>query len=308
MKSVFIDGQAGTTGLKLRSMLEPRGDITLLAIDPAKRKDPAARAALMNQADAVFLCLPDAAAIEAAPLVTNPDTVILDASTAHRASPGWTYGFPELSADQRGEIASSKRIAVPGCYATGFIALIAPLTRGGWLSPSTPLACHGVSGYSGGGVKMIDAYESDDRHAWLDSPRQYGLSQNHKHLPEMTRIPRLNIPPVFNPIVCDYFAGMLVSVPLHASALAKRAGINELNDIYSRHYARSRFIRIEPPPSDGFIPSNALAGTNDLIITIAGCDERLTLTAAFDNLGKGAAGAAMQCMNIALGLDEAEGF
>ncbi|MDR1263457.1 MAG: N-acetyl-gamma-glutamyl-phosphate reductase [Oscillospiraceae bacterium] len=308
MKSVFIDGQAGTTGLKLQSRLETRDDIRLLTIDPERRKDPAARAELMNQADAVFLCLPDDAAIEAVSLVINPGAVILDASTAHRAVPGWVYGFPELNGSQRAAIASSKRVAVPGCYATGFISLVAPLVQGGWLAPSTPLACHGISGYSGGGNRMIAECESDGRPASLDSPRQYGLSQNHKHLPEMTRMSGLVTPPVFNPIVCDYFAGMVVSVPLHASAFEKRVDIESLNSIYNNHYAGSCFIHVLPPPSDGFMPANALAGTNDLNITVCGGGERFTLTASFDNLGKGASGAAMQCMNIALGLDEAAGF
>ncbi|MDR1600710.1 MAG: N-acetyl-gamma-glutamyl-phosphate reductase [Oscillospiraceae bacterium] len=308
MKKAFIDGQAGTTGLKLRSRLERRGDIQLLAIDPDRRKDPAARAALMNQADAVFLCLPDEAAVEAVKLVENPATLVIDASSAHRVNPGWVYGFPELNPLRRGLIASSRRVAVPGCYATGFIALVAPLVQGGWIAPSTPLCCHGISGYSGGGNRMIAEYESAPRPAALDSPRQYGLGQSHKHLREMTAIPGLDIPPVFNPIVCDFFAGMLVSAPLHASSLAKPIGIDGLSLIYSRHYAGERFIRVMPPPPDGFIPSNALAGTNDLIITVSGNDERITLTAAFDNLGKGASGAAMQCMNIALGLDESAGF
>ncbi|GHU71672.1 N-acetyl-gamma-glutamyl-phosphate reductase [Clostridia bacterium] len=308
MKSVFIDGQAGTTGLKLHSRLEPRGDIRLLTVDPEQRKDPAARAALMDQADAVFLCLPDAAAIEAVSLVSNSDTVILDASTAHRTAPGWVYGFPELNDGQRDQIVSSKRIAVPGCYATGFISLVAPLVQNGWLAPTARLSCHGISGYSGGGNKMIAEYESENRPDALDSPRQYGLTQSHKHLPEMTIISGLSESPVFNPIVCDYFAGMVVSVPLHASTFEKRVDIDELNHIYTRHYTLSRFVRVMPPPDDGFLSANTLAGTNDLVITVTGNNDRFTLTAAFDNLGKGASGAAMQCMNIALGLDETAGF
>ncbi|GHU71761.1 N-acetyl-gamma-glutamyl-phosphate reductase [Clostridia bacterium] len=309
MKSVFIDGQAGTTGLKLQSRLEPRTDIRLLTIAPELRKDPAARAALMNQADAVFLCLPDEAAVEAVPLVTNPSTVILDASTAHRTTPGWVYGFPELKPGQREAVASAKRIAVPGCHATGFIALVAPLVQSGWLVPSTPLTCHSITGYSGGGNKMIAEYESDNRSTTLDSPRQYGLSQKHKHLPEMTYVAGLTVPPIFNPIVCDFYAGMVVSVPLHCSQFERRSVDPEtLMAFYQNYYAGSRFIRVTPPPSDGFIPANTLTGTNDLVITVVGNNERLTLIASFDNLGKGASGAAMQCMNLALGFDESAGF
>jgi N-acetyl-gamma-glutamyl-phosphate reductase len=308
MVSVFIDGQAGTTGLKLAERLSRRADVRLLAIPDASRKDAKARASLMNEADAVFLCLPDDAAIEAARLVTNPRVVTLDASTAHRTDAGWVYGFPELDADQRARIKTAKRIAVPGCYATGFVALVAPLVKYGLLGNDAPLCCHALSGYSGGGNKMISEYESADRPAAFDSPRQYGLPQNHKHLPEMVRFAGLAAAPVFNPIVCDYFAGMVVSVPLHGSIQRESCGVERIRDIYRKHYDGSIFVRVEDNPADGFLAANTLAGADDLVIRVAGNDERATLTAAFDNLGKGASGAAMQCMNLVLGLDEAAGF
>jgi N-acetyl-gamma-glutamyl-phosphate reductase len=288
--------------------LERRGDIKLLTIDPALRKDPIERARLMNAADAVFLCLPDDAAREAAALVTNPNVVILDASTAHRTNAGWTYGFPELSNDRRAAIAAAKRIAVPGCHATGFIALVAPLIAEGWLPPDALISCHSLTGYSGGGSKMIAEYEASDRSSSLDAPRPYGLSQMHKHLPEMTKIAGLSSPPIFNPIVCDFFAGMIVSVPLHAADFARSITIGALGEFFRSYYQGARFVRVEPAPSDGFISANSLAGSNDLVIYVTGCDERVTIASTFDNLGKGASGAAMQCMNIALGFDEDAGF
>jgi N-acetyl-gamma-glutamyl-phosphate reductase len=306
MPTIFIDGQEGTTGLQLQSRLESRPDLTLLAIDPALRKDPAARARRLNEADIAFLCLPDAAAREAAALVENPATCVIDASTAHRTTPGWAYGFPELSQAHRAAIKTARRIAVPGCYATGFLAIAYPLVALGLLDPATPLTCHGVSGYSGGGKRMIAEYEAENRSASFDSPRQYGLTLQHKHLPEMQAIPGLLAPPLFNPIVCDFYAGMAVTVPLHAAQLTRPLTADALREILQAYYTGEPFLSVQGPPEGGFLPANANTGTNRLTLHVSGSAEtgQLTLTSVLDNLGKGSSGAAVQCMNLALGLDE----
>lgn len=304
MYKVFIDGQAGTTGLQLKSKLMKHPGVKVIEIDEDKRKDAAERQRLMNEADAVFLCLPDAAAIEAAELVTNPDTVIIDASTAHRTAEGWSYGFPELSDKHREIISKSKRIANPGCHATGFISLVYPLISEGVMPKNYPITVHSITGYSGGGNKMIGDYESKNRPSDYDSPRQYGLTQNHKHLPEMKIITGLDYEPVFNPIVSDYYCGMAVSVPVHTSFLNKCKSAAELTEFYRTYYADSFFIDVKELPENGFISPMGLEGTNNLIIYIGGNDERVTLTAVFDNLGKGASSAALQNMNIALGFEE----
>ena len=308
MKRVFIDGQAGTTGLKLRGRLALRRDVRLIEIDPGKRKDAAERARLLNSADAAFLCLPDDAAREAVAMVENPNTVILDASTAHRVAPGWVYGFPELSAAAREKVAASRRIAVPGCYATGFISLVAPLVFKGWISQDAPLSCFGLSGYSGAGAKVIEQYESPGRDASLECSRPYALGQAHKHLPEMAAVVGLARPPVFSPVICDYFAGMVVSVPLHASQFARSVTVDALYEFFRSYYGGARFVRVERPPESGFLTPKPYEGTNDLVIFVTGNDDRITLSSVFDNLGKGASGAAMQCMNLALGFAEDEGF
>lgn len=304
MKKAFIDGQAGTTGLQLKKKLLNHPYIELLEIDDDKRKDEVERSNLMNQADVVFLCLPDAAAIEAVKLVTNPDTVIIDASTAHRVSDGWTYGFPELSRKHRKAISESKRIANPGCHATGFISIVYPLIATGVMAVDYPVTAHSITGYSGGGNKMIGEYESADRPYELKSPRQYGLTQMHKHLPEMVKVTGLFNEPVFNPIVSDFYCGMAVSVPIHTSLLKKKLSLYEMKELFVRYYSGSSFVSVHSGPENGFLSAVGLEGTNNLRIYICGNDERMTLTAVFDNLGKGASSAAIQNMNIALGFDE----
>lgn len=304
MIKVFIDGQAGTTGLQLKGKLEKHPEVELIEIEDSKRKDAAERQRLMNSADVVFLCLPDAAAVEAVGLVTNPDTVVIDASTAHRTADGWSYGFPELSKAHRENIKTAKRIANPGCHATGFISLVYPLIASGIMSASYPVTAHSVTGYSGGGNKMIGEYEDKDRSVEYDSPRQYGLTQLHKHLPEMKKITGLESEPVFNPIVSDYYCGMAVSVPVHAKLLNKKITLREMAEFYSDYYKDSNFISVRALPESGFISPMGLEGTNNLVIYVGGNDDRMTLTAVFDNLGKGASSAAVQNMNIAMGFDE----
>ncbi|MCL1965194.1 MAG: N-acetyl-gamma-glutamyl-phosphate reductase [Firmicutes bacterium] len=308
MIRVFIDGQEGTTGLKIHERLLKREDIKLLSIDPALRKDAAARKALLNKADVAFLCLPDAAAREAAQMVENPAVCVIDSSTAHRTAAGWAYGFPELSPTHRAALTSAKRISVPGCYATGFLAAVYPLTAAGVLPNDALLTCHSVTGYSGGGKPMIAVYEGEKRHTSCKIPRQYGLGLAHKHLPEMARVAGLTVPPLFNPILCDFFAGMAVSVPLHAGLLRERMGRSKLKALLSAHYAGQRFVTVEDAPEDGFLPAALWTGTNELHLYVCGNEEQTTLVSVLDNLGKGASGAAMQCMNIALGLPEDTGF
>lgn len=304
MVKVFIDGQAGTTGLQLKSKLIKHPGVDLIEIEESKRKDTEERQRLMNSADVVFLCLPDAAAVEAVKLVTNPETVVIDASTAHRTADGWAYGFPELSASYREKIKTAKRIANPGCHATGFISLVYPLIASGIMPSSYPVTAHSITGYSGGGNKMIGEYEGESRPAEYDSPRQYGLTQKHKHLPEMKKITGLEYEPVFNPIVSDYYCGMAVSVPVHTMLLNKKITLEEMTAFYTDYYKESNFITVRALPESGFIAPMGLEGTNKLVIYVGGNDERMTLTAIFDNLGKGASSAAVQNMNIAMGFDE----
>ncbi|MGI5898676.1 MAG: N-acetyl-gamma-glutamyl-phosphate reductase [Christensenellales bacterium] len=301
---VFIDGQEGTTGLKLRERLQPREDIELILIDEDKRRDVSERKRLINSADAVFLCLPDDAAKESVSLVENEDVIIIDASTAHRTSDGWAYGFPELSKAHREKIASSKRIAVPGCHATGFSALVYPLVKLGYIAGDYPLVCHSITGYSGGGKKMIAEYEDEARSPLLKSPRQYGLTLAHKHLPEMKHVTGISQKPLFNPIVCDFFSGMAVSVPLHVSLMQKKPSLAEMLDVFSGRYAGHGLISVHEGNGGGFIAANEIEGTCRMKIYVCGNAEQMTLISVLDNLGKGASGAAVQCMNIALGIDE----
>lgn len=306
---VFIDGKEGTTGLKIFERFAKRSDLEILQIDEEKRKDPIEKAKMINASDYTFLCLPDAAAIESAELCTNPNTVIIDASTAHRTNPEWAYGFPELSAEFRRKIETSKRIAVPGCYASGFISLGYPLVQSGILPKDYPVVIHAVSGYSGAGKKAIAQYEDPARNPELDSPRLYALTQSHKHLPEMKKITGLDYEPVFNPYVCDYFQGMTVSVGLHSRLLGKKVTAKDVWEMMSEHYKDSRFVKVagfmgEGTLTEQFIPANTLAGTNNMQIFVYGNDDRIMLTSRFDNLGKGASGAAVQCLNISMGIDE----
>lgn len=310
---VFIDGSAGTTGLQIFERFEGRDDIEILTISEEKRKDSAERARLINESDITFLCLPDAAAIEAAALCTNPDTRIIDASTAHRTAAGWDYGFPELSEAHRERIRNSRRVANPGCYASGFIPLVYPLVKAGVLPEDYPLSAHAVSGYSGGGKKMIEAMEGENKTKEMFSPRQYALAQAHKHLPEMQAVCGLKYKPMFNPIVDDYYSGMVVSVPLITRCLSKSYTPADIHEILSEHYAGEHFVKVmelqgaETLP-DGFIAANTLAGTNDMQLFVCGNDDQILLMSRLDNLGKGASGAAVQNMNIMLGVPETKGL
>ena len=305
-KKVFIDGRAGTTGLRIAQRLSERCDIELVTLAEEERKDPVRRAWAMNQSDAVFLCLPDDAAREAVTLLHNPDTVLLDASTAHRTQTGWAYGFPELGPEYMDAVKTGKRVAVPGCHASGFVALVHPLVMSGLLSPDSLLSAFSLTGYSGGGKKMIAQYEDGGRDRALDAPRIYGVGQTHKHLPEMTKICGLHIPPLFSPIVADYYSGMLVTVPLHASQTA--GGAETIRDVYRSLYTGPMVKYVDSFEENGFYSGNALSGRDVMEVTVAGNEDRITLMARFDNLGKGASGAAIECMNIAFGLSPETGL
>ncbi len=309
MVKVYIDGQEGTTGLKILERFSGRNDIELLRIDEDKRKDNDERKKLINSSDFTFLCLPDAAAKEAVAMA-DKNVRIIDASTAHRTNPDWAYGFPELSSEFRAKIAGSNRVAVPGCYASGFISMVYPLVKLGIMPADYPVCGHAVSGYSGAGKKAIAVYESADRPADFDSPRQYALTQQHKHLPEMQKICGLSFAPAFNPFVCDYFSGMVVSLPIHTALLSKKYTANDVRKALSDYYADSYFVKVMPEgePEDGFIGANNLAGTNMMEIFVNGNDDRLILCSRLDNLGKGASGAAVQCLNIMMGIDERTGL
>jgi len=303
---VYIDGQEGTTGLQLQKRLSRHKDIELMLISEEHRKDIKARREYLNGADLVFLCLPDAAAREAVSLIENEKVKVIDASTAHRTAPNWVYGFPELSPGHREAIAAAKRIANPGCHATGFISIVYPLVKLGILPKDYPLACHSITGYSGGGKSMIAAYEAKDRPYQYDSPRQYALTLTHKHLPEMMAVTGIERAPVFSPIVCDFFSGMAVGVPLHTSLLTRKLGPSELIEILSGYYEGKALISVQGAPEDGYLAANELRDTCLLRIYVCGNSEQLMLISVFDNLGKGASGAAVQNMNIALGLNEFE--
>ena len=304
MHKIFIDGSAGTTGLRIRERLSERGDIELMILPDALRKDPAARAEMLNNSDISFLCLPDPAAIEAVSLIKNPETVVIDTSTAHRTADGWTYGMPELSG-LREQLCTATRIANPGCHASGFISLIRPLTELGIIRKDIQLSCFSLTGYSGGGKKMIADYESVDRDPLLDAPRVYALGQVHKHLPEMVKLCSLEKAPVFSPIVAPYYSGMEVSVSLSKEDIA--CSLEDIKAAY-RDYYKSGLIRYDDSTEDGFISAGAFSGRDDMVVAAFGSDERITLISRFDNLGKGASGAAIQNMNIRLGLDEATGL
>ena len=309
MTKVFIDGSSGTTGLQIRQRLAARPDLTLLTLPEAQRKDPEARADRMNGADVVFLCLPDAAAVEAAGFVVDPDTCVIDTSTAHRVDPDWVYGFAELGRAE--QIASAKRIANPGCHATGFISIVYPLVKTGLLPADTLLSCFSLTGYSGGGKSMIADYESPDRAALLSSPGIYALGQTHKHLPEMKAVCGLTHVPVFCPIVDDYFKGMATTVPLHLSLLKGVSGAGQLRRALADFYAGQALVRVadeQECAEAGKLYGGAMTGRDSLVIFVEGNDERCTVTALFDNLGKGASGAAIQNMNLALGIDPAAGL
>ncbi|HWQ80246.1 MAG TPA: N-acetyl-gamma-glutamyl-phosphate reductase [Anaerovoracaceae bacterium] len=307
---IFIDGQEGTTGLKIRKRLKERNDLEVLTIAEEGRKDLKARLEMIRRADISFLCLPDAASKEIAGLA-DPDRRILDTSTAHRTDQNWAYGFPELSETQKDKIRTSNRVAVPGCHATGFVALVEPLISLNLIDKDYPFVCHSITGYSGGGKSMIAQYEGDGGDQSLTSPRQYGLDQNHKHLPEMQVITGIGSPPAFHPIVSGYYSGMLVTVPLHSRLMKKNLKQSELRQEIAEYYQGRPMIRVkeaDEKPADGFMAAGALAETDGLEIYVLGNDEQISLMARFDNLGKGASGAAIQCMNIMLGLPEEKGL
>lgn len=310
---VYIDGQEGTTGLRITERFSGRDDIELLRIDEDKRKDTEERKRLINSSDFTFLCLPDAAAIEAVSLVENDNVRILDASTAHRTNDGWVYGFPELSEAQREKIRTTKRLAVPGCYASGFVSLVNPLVSAGIMQPDFPVFAYATSGYSGAGKKAIAVYEGEDKPYEFNSPRQYALTQAHKHLPEMQKISGLTVKPMFNPIVCDYYSGMVVSVPVQTRLLEKKCGISDIYEALAKHYEGQKMVSVmsmggtaEIP--DGFLASNTLSNHDRMQIFVFGNDDQVLLCSRLDNLGKGASGAAVQCLNIMMGIDETTGL
>lgn len=309
---VFIDGSEGTTGLRINERFQKRDDIELLHINPELRKDPEERKKMMRASDITFLCLPDEAARESAALAENEDVVIIDASTAHRTEEGWAYGFPELSDAHKTAIKEGKRVAVPGCYATGFISLVYPLITGGILPKDYPVSCFAISGYSGAGKRTIAAYESADRPKELSAGREYALTQQHKHLKEMKKITGLARTPLFSPIIDDYYSGMVVSVQLYADMLTKKMAPEPLLDYYAEYYRNKQFIQVSAADDEtaagGFLAGNGLSGWDGLKIYVTGNEERIVVSSQFDNLGKGASGAAIQCMNIILGCDEAKGL
>ncbi len=313
MTKIYIDGSAGTTGLGITQRLSSRSDITLLSIDPERRKDISARSEMLNSADVAILCLPDEAAREAVSLIDNPNTAVLDASTAHRTAEGWCYGMPELGRKQSVCIAQSKRVANPGCHASGFVALTRPLVDMGIIGMDTYLSCHSLTGYSGGGKPMIADYTAHDSAYPLKSPRIYAIGQTHKHLPEMQKYAELTTAPHFSPIVADFYAGMAVSLPLHKTMLQKDIIPTDLRRIYAEFYENQPMIHVEKMSEnrfcpDGFIAANAMAGYDGMVILVVGNSERMTAIALFDNLGKGASGAAVQNLNLMMGMQQDSGL
>lgn len=309
---IFIDGSEGTTGLRIYERFEGRDDIELLHIDSELRKDVGERKRLINASDITFLCLPDDAARESVSLVENENVKIIDTSTAHRTQDGWAYGFPELSEVHRQKIKEGKRIAVPGCYATGFITIIYPLIAGGILPADYPVSAFALSGYSGAGKKTIAVYEAKERDRELDAPREYALTQNHKHLKEMQKITGLSRTPLFSPIICDYYSGMLLTTPFYTDMLLKAQRPEEVHAFLSEYYSGGKFVKVMPfgkeADYNGFLSGNACAGWDGIEIYVTGNEDRVLVSTRFDNLGKGASGAAIQCLNIMLGCEEDKGL
>ncbi len=309
---VFIDGSEGTTGLRIFERFEKRDDVELLKIPSDLRKDPDTVKKYINESDITFLCLPDAAAIEAVAMVENENVTIIDTSTAHRTNEGWAYGYPELSPEHRNAIKNGKRIAVPGCYASGFITIGYPLVKSGILPADYPISIFAVSGYSGGGKKLIAAYEEEGRDSKFDSARMYAWTQSHKHLKEMKAITGLAKEPLFCPMTTNYHSGMIVQVPIFADMMLKKMSPEELRDFFAEYYAGEKFIKVMPFGADveagGALFSDACAGWDGMEVFVTGNDDRMVVATRFDNLGKGASGAAIQCMNIVLGCDEAKGL
>ncbi len=311
--TVFIDGGEGTTGLKIQERFSNREDVTLLKLPEAQRKDTLSRKTMLNEADYVFLCLPDQAAKEAVSLVENPSVKIIDASTAHRTLANWDYGFPELSETHKKNIQNSKRVAVPGCYATGFLSIVYPLIQKNIIAPEHPVTCFGLSGYSGGGKQTIAQYENPEKPKALQSPRIYALPLEHKHLPEMQKISGLVHKPLFNPIIDNYYAGMLLSVPLQIYSTKGKYTAGEIHSIFTEYYNNQPMVKVQPFQGDtvlrdGFLPASTLENQDGLEIFVCGNQEQVSLTARLDNLGKGASAAAVQCMNIMMGIDQKTGL
>jgi N-acetyl-gamma-glutamyl-phosphate reductase len=312
-KTVFVDGQHGTTGLKIRERLSGRRDIEVIEIEEDKRKDPAARKKLLNEADIVFLCLPDDAARESVNLITNGAVRVIDGSTAHRVAEGWVYGLPELKKGQRSMIKNSRRVSVPGCHATGFVLMLYPLIARGIVGEDYPIACHAVAGYSGGGRAMINEYEAPSAPDYIKNPRPYALGLNHKHVPEMTKYAGLKRPPIFAPTVVNMYAGEIISIPLAADHLKKRLDAAGVREVLAEYYSGEQFVKVMPYPADDFLKKGFLTftdcnGTNNLEIFVFGGKDRILASARYDNLGKGASGAAVQNMNIMLGIEESTGL
>ena len=305
-KKVFIDGKAGTTGLRIYERLESFQGIELISLSEEKRKDPQARKEALNEADIAFLCLPDDAARESVSLIENENTVVIDTSTAHRTLDDWAYGFAELSPAHREKLKNSKRIAVPGCHASGFIALIHPLIEAGALDGSENLSCFSLTGYSGGGKKMIAEYEEEPDEL-LGAPRQYGLTQNHKHLKEMVKISGLKNAPAFCPIVSNFYSGMEVTVPVFKSDLKNGFDIEKIKEIYKNKY-NSSLVSYCEESEEGFLSAGILSRKDSMIVSVFGNEDRILLVARYDNLGKGASGAAVECLNIVLGNEDTYGL
>ncbi|MCD8311653.1 MAG: N-acetyl-gamma-glutamyl-phosphate reductase [Firmicutes bacterium] len=308
MKKVFVDGNSGTTGLRITERLSERDDIVLVTLPDGKRHDVHEREKALNESDVSILCLPDDAAREAVALTKNPDTVIIDASTAHRTAKGWIYGFPELSAEFEEKIRVSKRIAVPGCHAGGFVSLVYPLIKSGYLPHDAHLVCHSLTGYSGGGKKMIAQYEDGERDSLLSAPRQYGAGQVHKHLAEMTSVCELETPPIFCPIVADFYSGMEVTVAIFSDMLKDGVGADEIDALYPKTYTGPVITYEERGGESGFYSSASMTGSDGAKITVEGNGERILLISRFDNLGKGASGAVLECLNLVLGVDKTNGL
>ena len=308
MKTVFIDGSAGTTGLRIYERLSERKDLQLVKLPEELRKDPEARKQALNNCDVAFLCLPDAAAMESVSLIENDHVTVLDTSTAHRTNPNWAYGFPELSQAAKEKILASKRIAVPGCHASGFISLVAPLVQAGILAPSTRLTCHSITGYSGGGKKMIAEYEDNELDPLLTAPRQYGLTQQHKHLKEMKAICGLENAPIFCPIVANFYSGMVVTVPLFKEDLVSGKTVEDIKAVYAAQYQGPMVTYRESMDEAGFLSAAGQSEKDTMEVTVCGNEDRILLISRYDNLGKGASGAAVQCLNLVLGVDPTTGL
>ncbi|HTA92949.1 MAG TPA: N-acetyl-gamma-glutamyl-phosphate reductase [Polyangiaceae bacterium] len=315
MHKIFIDGREGTTGLQIQERLEGRADLELCELSAEKRKDPAARKELINQVDFVVTCLPDAAARESASLLENPRTRLIDPSSAHRVSPDFVYGFPELGSGQRDRIKKADRVTVPGCHASGFVAALAPLVSRGLVPKDYPVVAHSLTGYSGAGKKLIAVYDtaSAELREHLRGSRPYALGLRHKHLPEMQRVVGLDSAPIFEPVVGNFYKGMLVSVPLFTRLLPKKLTPRDVHEVLAGHYQGERFVVVQPLDAeslleDGYLDPLACNDTNRLELFVFGHEEQILLVARLDNLGKGASGAAVQCLNLMLGVDEATGL